>query len=100
MPPPCVAAGREGLFLTKVKLSQSTDARNLAERSEHTTGQRHLGSWSETRSLGLLGSAVLGARSSWGSHAHPLASCFVSLALLVSRISSVYLSKWHNSWRV
>lgn len=24
MPPPCVAAGREGLFLTKVKLSQST----------------------------------------------------------------------------
>ena len=72
------------------------DARNLAERSEHTTGQRHLGSWSETRSLGLLGSAVLGARSSWGSHAHPLASCFVLLALLallVSRISSVYLSK-------
>ena len=43
-----------------------------------------------------LGFAVLGARSSWGSHAHPLASCFVSLALLallVSRISSVYLSK-------
>ena len=47
-----------------------------------------------------LGCAVLGARSSWGSHAHPLASCFVSLALLVSRISSVYLSKWHSSWRV
>ena len=40
-----------------------------------------------------LGFAVLGAGSSWGSHAHPLASCFVSLALLVSRISSVYLSK-------
>ena len=39
-----------------------------------------------------LGFAVLGARSSWGSHAHPLA-CFVLLALLVSRISSVYLSK-------
>ena len=43
-----------------------------------------------------LGCAVLGARSSWGSHAHPLASCFVSLALLVSRISSVYLSEWHS----
>ena len=31
-----------------------------------------------------LGFAVLGARSSWGSHAHPLASCFVSLVLFVS----------------
>ena len=47
-----------------------------------------------------LGFAVLGARSSWSSRAHPLASCFVSLALMVSRISSVYLSKWHSSWRV
>ena len=52
-----------------------------------------MGAWS-------LGFAVLGAGSSWGSHAHPLASCFVSLALMVSRISSVYLSKWHSSWRV
>ena len=27
-------------------------------------------------------------------------SGFVSLALMVSRISFVYLSKWHSSWRV
>ena len=52
-----------------------------------------MGAWS-------LGFAVLGAGSSWGSHAHPLASCFVSLALMVLPISSVYLSKWHSSWRV
>ena len=50
----------------------------------HTTGQWYLGSWSDSRSLGLLGSAVLGARSSWGSHAHPLVSCFSSLVLFVS----------------
>ena len=47
----------------------------------------------------LLGSQLLGLPL-LGSHAHPLASCFVSLALMVSRISSVYLSKWHSSWRV
>lgn len=28
-----------------------------------------------------------------GSHAHLLASCFISLALMVSRISFAYLSK-------
>jgi hypothetical protein len=38
---------------------------------------RLVGSWS-------LGFAVLGVRSSWGSHAHPLVSCFVSLVLFVS----------------
>ena len=47
-----------------------------------------------------LGFAVLGARSSWSSRAHPLALCFISLALMVSRVSFVYLSKWHSSWRV
>ena len=57
-----------------------------------------MGSWSDSRSLGLLGSAVLEARSSWSSRAHPLASCFVSLALLVSLNSFVYLRERHISW--
>lgn len=41
---------------------------------------RLLGSWSEHCALDLVGCG------SWGSHAHPLASCFFSLALLVSLV--------------
>ena len=38
------------------------------------------------------------ACGSWSSHAHPLASCFFSLALLVSLNSFVYLRERHISW--
>ena len=75
------------------------DARNLAERGEHTSGQRHLGvlgpTWALGPSLALLVSWACG---SWSSHAHPLASCFFSLALLVSLNSFVYLRERHISW--
>ena len=46
------------------------------------------GAWA----LGLFVSQFL------GPHAHPLASCFSSLALLVSLNSFVYLREQHVSW--
>ena len=75
------------------------DDRNLAERSEHTSGQRHLGvlgpTWALGPSLALLVSWACG---SWSSHAHPLVSCFISHTLLVSLNSFVYLRERHISW--
>ena len=51
--------------------------------------------WALGPSLALLVSWACG---SWSSHAHPLASCFFSLALLVSLNSFVYLRERHISW--
>ena len=75
------------------------DARFLwrEQRGGHATVPWHYGSWPDSWSLRLLGSRSL-VRNSWGSHAHPLVSCFVSLALLVSRVSLVYLRARHVSW--
>ena len=39
-----------------------------------------------------LGFAVLGARSSWGSHTHPLVWYLISLVLLISFVSLVVIS--------
>ena len=61
------------------------DARFLwrEQRGGHATVPWHYGSWPDSWSLRLLGSRSL-VRNSWGSHAHPLVSCFVSLVLFVS----------------
>ena len=96
------ASAKMGSFSGITFSSASTevgDARFLEERMGTRPAS---GTWVLGPTLGLLVSWV---RDSWGSqlvgsHAHLLASCFISLALMVSRISFAYLSKWHSSWRV